>query len=127
MFKAFKYLFYVSLYKRAKSMFIILVASLVLLVVSSLLMNDLIAITTGMTLYLFVLLKWVLILLFIGMIAWSALKIFNIAMDPFSTKDRNSNKDENISSQEDKRKEKILNKEHLFTKSEMILQKYMKD
>ena len=127
MFKAFKYFFYIGLYKRAKSIFLILIAAVISLAVSSLMINDLIAITTGMTLYLLVLLKWVLVLSLIGLISWSALKILNIVMNPLNTHDRKNNNKEDVSAPKDKRKEKILNKEQLFTKSEMILQKYMKD
>jgi len=124
MFKVFKYLLYASLYKKAKSSFITLFVSLVALLVSSFMMNDLIAISTGITLYSLVIAKWALILILLGLIAWSVLKIINRAIDLFGFKTTNT--EDSTDAPKDIRKEKILNKDKLFTKSEIILQKYTK-
>ena len=52
------------------------------------------------------------------------LKIINIATIPFTSEKVVSSTDETVV---DSKKDRILNKEKLFTKSDLILQKYMKD
>ena len=127
MFKALKYLLYASLYQKAKSSFIILLVSTVVLVVGSFMMNDIIGVSSGITLYMLMMAKWVLIITMLGLISFSLLKIINIAMNPFSSKTATQEVVNVTEPVVDTKKENILNKEQIFTKSEMILQKYKKD
>ena len=127
MFKALKYLLYMSLYKKAKSSFIMLLISTVVLVVGSCMMNDIIGISSGMTLYILMLAKWVLIIAMLGLFSFSLLKIINIAMNPFSSKTEEPTVIKVTEPVVDTKRENILNKEQIFTKSEMILQKYKKE
>ena len=115
MFKALKYLLLVSLYKKAKKSFVMLFVYLVTLVLISFIVNDLISISTGITVYIFLLIKWVSIFSLLGLIGFSIIKIFNIATNPF------------LDLEEDKtKKDRILTKKKLFTQSDLIIQKYMK-
>ena len=127
MFKALKYLLYASLYQKAKSSFITLLVSMVVLVVGSFMMNDIIGVSSGMTLYMLMMVKWVLIITMLGLISFSLLKIINIAMNPFSSKTATPEVVKVTEPVVDTKKENILNKEQILTKSEMILQKYKKD
>jgi len=127
MFKALKYLLYASLYQKAKSSFIMLLVSMVVLVVGSFMMNDIIGVSSGMTLYIFMMAKWVLIIAMLGLISFSLLKIINIAMNPFRSKTKIQEFVQVTEFVLDTKKENILNKKQIFTKSEMILQKYKKD
>lgn len=127
MFKALKYLLYASLYQKAKSSFILLLISMVVLVVGSFMMNDIIGVSAGMTLYMLMMAKWVLIIAMLGLISFSLLKIINIAMNPFSSKTATQEVVKGTEPVVDTKKENILNKEQIFTESEMILQKYKKD
>lgn len=124
MFKTLKYLFLASLYKKAKKSFVVLFAYVVSLILFSLMMNDVISVATGGIVYILLPMKWIVILSLLGLIAFSVLKIFNIASNPFDSKDKDENTKQTPSST---KKERILAKEKLFTQSDLILQKYMKD
>ena len=119
MFKVFKYLFLVTLYKKAKKSFVMLAMYVVLLILLSLILNDLISVATGLTVYVLLLVKWVLILLLLLLIAFTLVKIFSVATNPL--KKREEEREVNT------KKERILAKEKLSTKSDLILQKYMKE
>ena len=127
MFKALKYLLYATLYKKAKNSFITFFVSMIVLVVGSFMMNDIIGVSSGMTLYIFIITKWILVIAMLGLISFSLLKIINIAINPFSSKTQTPEVVKATEPTVDTKKENILNKEHIFTKSEMILQKYKKD
>jgi len=124
MFKAFKYLLLAKLYKRAKKSFVILFASLVSLFIVSLIINDLLSIATGMSVYILLTVKWVIILGLLALIFYSFIKILNIALTPFEDVTIPVFKKEE---KHDDKKEYILSKEKLHTKSDLIMQKYMKD
>ena len=117
MLKIFKYLFLVSLYRKAKKSFIVLFSSVLTLVLFSFIINDFIAISTGLSVYVLLFVKWLSIFLLLGLIGFSILKIFNIATTPFETEEVLSI---------DTKKDRILDKEKLFTQSDLIMQKYMK-
>ena len=119
MFKVFKYVFLVNLYKKAKKRFMMLAVYLVLMVLISLILNDLISVATGMNIYVLLSVKWIAILLLLVLIVRNVVKIFHVATNPFEKKE-----DEKVV---DTKKERILAKEKLFTKSDLILQKYMKE
>ena len=122
MFKAFKYIFLANLYKKAKKSFILLFAYLATLMLMSFIINDLISISTGVTVYVLLSTKWISIFLLLSLIGFSILKIFNIATNPFE-----SIVDEEVDSSNESKKNRILSKENLYTQSDLIMQKYTKD
>jgi len=118
MFKLFKYLLLASLYKKAKTNFVILSVCFVMLILSWLMLDDLIPHLAGMNVFIFLTIKWVSIILLLGVMWFNILHIFNIATNPL-----NSQEDEVTKT----KKNKILTKDKLFTKSDLIMQKYTKD
>lgn len=120
MFKTLKYLFLASLYKKAKKSFMMLFVYVVSLVLFIFFISDILSIATGLFFYIVLAVKWVVILALLALISFSLLKIFNIASNPFETKEKKL-------VLKDTKKEKILSKEKLLTQSDLILQKYMKD
>ena len=124
MFKVFKYLFLVNLYKRAKKRILFLVGLVLTLLFFSLIINDLISVSSGMSIQVLLLTKWVIILTIVAFIARTVLQIINIATSPFEKDDTKPLKSIEVV---DTKKEYILSKEKLYTKSDAILQKYMKD
>ena len=128
MFKAFKYLLLANLYKKAKKSFVMLFVYLVSLMLVSLIINDLMSVSTGVIIYILLLIKWIIILSLLSLICLSILKIFNVATNPFETNKQDEfTKDDEAQVSQDIKKERILSKEKLFTRSDLILQKYMKD
>lgn len=118
MFKALKYLFLTNLYKKAKKSFVMLFIYVVSLILFTLVVDDILNISTGIMIYIVLIVKWMVVLTLVSLIAFSILKIFNMASNPFVSKEKES---------KDSKKEKILSREKLSTKSDLILQKYMKD
>jgi len=114
MFRVFRYLFLVTLYKKAKKSFIILLFSIVTLPLISFMINDFIKVSKSSDVYMFIVLKWTIIITLISLIIYNILKIINIAINPFNEE------------KQELKKTYILEKEKLLTKSEKILQKYMK-
>ena len=127
MLKAFKYLLLASLYKKAKKSFVMLFVYLVALMLISFIINDLMSISTGVAVYILLLIKWVLILSLLSLIGFSILKIFNIATNPFESKEDEVSKSNKEKLFTDTKKDRILAKEKLFTQSDLIMQKYIKD
>jgi hypothetical protein len=127
MFKAFKYLLLASLYKKAKKSFMMLIVYVVSLILISFIINDLMSISTGVTVYILLLIKWASILSLLSLIGFSILKILNIATNPFESKENEVTKNDKSKVSTDTKKERILAKEKLFTTSDIIVQKYMKD
>lgn len=118
MFKAIKYFVLAALYKKAKKSLTMLFIYVVLLLLSSFIMNDLMDISTGVTVYMLFLIKWILILSLLGLIVSSVLKIFNIATNPFEEKGNTP---------ADTKRDRILCKEKLLTECDLIINKYLKD
>ena len=127
MFKTFKYLLLASLYKKAKKSFMMLIVYVVSLILISFIINDLMSISTGVTVYILLLIKWASILSLLSLIGFSILKILNIATNPFESKENEVTKNDKSKVSTDTKKERILAKEKLFTTSDIIVQKYMKD
>ena len=127
MFKAFKYLLLASLYKKAKKSFMMLIVYVVSLILISFIINDLMSISTGVSVYILLLIKWASILSLLSLIGFSILKILNIATNPFESKENEVTKNDKSKVSTDTKKERILAKEKLFTTSDIIVQKYMKD
>lgn len=127
MFKAIKYLLLVNLYKKAKKSFMMLFVYVVSLVLISFIINDLMSISTGAMVYIFLLVKWIAIISLLSLIGFSLLKIFNIATNPFEVKQNEVSKDDEAQVSQNTKKDRILAKEKLFSRSDLIVQKYMKD
>ena len=127
MFKALKYIFLANLYRKAKKSFTMLFIYVVSLILVSFIINDLISISTGVAVYILLLIKWVSILSLLSLIGFSILKIFNIATNPFESKENETTKSNKEKISTDTKKDRILAKEKLFTQSDLIMQKYMKD
>jgi len=125
MFKVLKYLLLANLYKRAKKSFYILFGSLISLLLTSLILNDAVSVASGISIYILLLVKWVIILSLLGLIGFSILKIINVATSPFATEEKSQDANETIIV--DVKKARVLNKEKLLSKSDLIMQKYMKD
>ena len=121
MLKVFKYLFIANLYSKAKRSLLGAGVMLVLLVTSTFIMNDLLTVASGSEKYLFLLVKWVLILFFMAMFGYYLLKVFNAATAPIRTKPKATEP----TAVDDKR-ERILAKEQLLRKSDLIMDKYVK-
>ena len=125
MFKVFKYLLLANLYNRAKKSFFILFGSIISLVLTSLILSDAVSVASGMSIYILLLVKWITILSLLGLIGLSILKIINIATSPFVTEEKAQDANETIIAEV--KKARVLNKEKLLSKSDLIMQKYMKD
>ena len=123
MFKVLKYLMFANLYSRAKKSFLILFGSIILIILISLIINDAVSVASGISIFILLIIKWVSILSLMALIGFSILKIINIATAPFKSEKVVTITDAAV----DSKKDRILNKEKLFTKSDLILQKYMKD
>ena len=123
MFKALKYLLFAGLYKKAKRSFLILFGSIIALILINLIISDAVNVSSGMSVYFLLMIKWTTNLFLLWLIGFNALKIFNIATNPFT----NSQPKVKVTKESDSKKDRILAKELLLTKSDLILQKYMKD
>lgn len=121
MFQTLKYIFISSLYKKAKKSITMLLVYMLSLVIFSFFINDLLFVSSGLFMYGVLIFKWIVVLVLLTLIISSAIKIFNIATNPFESK---SDKKED-QKKHDPKKEKILAKETLATKSNRILEKYM--
>ena len=84
----------------------------------SFILNDMMAVASSTVGYLFILVKWVLVLILLGLSFFTLVKIINVASSPFE-----STRSKTV----DEKKERILSKEKLQTKSDLIMQKYTKD
>ena len=126
MFKSIKLLLLFSLYKRAKKTFMLLFFYTITLVIITLIMNDLINISTGVLIYILLLLKWISNLLLLSLIGLSILKIVKVATSPFENEKNASEVNlKNVNMNE--KKAKIVGKDILRSNSDLILQKYMKN
>ena len=115
------------MYKKARKSFIALFVCIVLLALAGSIMNDLLSVSTGAAVYMLLIAKWTISLLLLGLIGFNIMQIFNIAADPFGNKQNEVSKSDMEQVSKDAKKDRILAKEKLLTKSDLILQKYMKD
>ena len=124
MLKIFKYIFLANLYKKAKKSFLWLLGSFVSLILLSFILNDLISVSSGMSIYILLGIKWLGVLILLGLVGYNTIKIINVATTPFeTTKVLPISTKKNI---HDAKKEYILNKDRLLTKSDLIVQKYQR-
>jgi hypothetical protein len=122
MFKIFKYILIANTYNRAKKNFIVLFASFMALILLSFILNDIINASSGVSVYILLGVKWLIVLLFLVVMGYNIVKIINIASTPFESSKISflqTRKEKN-----DLKKEHILKKETLLTKSDLILKKY---
>lgn len=125
MFKMLKYFFVISLYKKAKNQFVILVISLITILLSSLIISDVMTFASGLNPYVLIVLKWCINLSMILLIALTLLKIIKLATPtPIIIKPKKQVRMAKRAA--NKKKETTLKQDKLFTESEMILQKYAK-
>jgi hypothetical protein len=85
-------------------------------------MNDIIAVSGGGFVYIFLMIKWIVILTLLGLIAFTLLKIFNVIKNPFEREQ----KDIKVALG-DSKKEHILSLDQLVSKSDSIINRYIKD
>ena len=124
MFKVFKYLLLANVYKRAKKSIVFLLGLFVFLLLFIFIINDILAISSGVAVTILLFVKWIVILTIFSLIARTTLQLINITTTPFEKVESELS----VSEQKIKsKKEHILGKEKLYTKSDMILEKYMKD
>jgi uncharacterized membrane protein len=123
MFKTLKYLLFAGLYQKAKRSFLVLFGSIITLILINLIISDAVGVSSGMSVYFLLTIKWTANLFLLWLIGFNALKIFNIATNPFASKQPKVK----VIKESDTKKDRILAKETLLTKSDLILQKYMKD
>ena len=128
MFKILKYYFVITIYKKAKKQFLILAISLIIMILSGLIINDVMTVASDLNLYFLIVLKWIIIFLMMIYITFNFIKILKLAMpetNPIIMKYKNiitlNNEPVNI------KKETILKKDKLFTESDNILHKYIRD
>ena len=127
MFRVFKYLIMASIYKKAKKNFIILFISAFFLIITNLIINDLIEISSDKIIFLLLLSRWCITLILLSLIIFSITKIFNIIVNPFEKKDNQSLLSTTSKVYKDKKKDYLLSKEKLLTKSDLIMTKYTKN
>jgi hypothetical protein len=127
MFKALKYFLLATLYKKAKKSFMMLFIYVTSLILISFILNDLINISSGISIYILLLVKWLSILLLLGLVVFSILKILNIATNPFEKHEKEVVDTDKTKAPVNNKKNRILEKDQLFTTSDLIMQKYMKD
>ena len=114
MFKFAKYYFILNWFKKAKRNMLAIVVLVVLLFVSSYMFNDLIAMANEK--FELVVAKWIVIVLFLGVITFNLIQMFKAIPSFF----RREVKSKII----DEKKERIVTKEYLLSRSDLIIGKY---
>ena len=115
MLKALKYIYLVNIYSKSKKSLLMLLIYSVLLIFLSLMLNDIIAVSTGLNAYFFIFIKWFGVLVLLVLMLLSLMKVINVASNPLASNSKSI----------DEKKEKLLSKEKLRTKSDQIIEKYM--
>jgi len=116
MFRIAKYYMLIGLYKRAKKNIVSIVMAILVMIFTSYLFADIIALSGEKYSYGFLVLKWFILLSAMIVIVVNIRKVMKIASRPFSS--------EVIEPAIDTRKEKILAKEKIMTRSDLIMEKY---
>ena len=116
MFKFAKYYVLVNLYKRTNKNIVRVLLSVLLMVLVSYLFADIILVAGEENSYVFLSLKWMILLISIFVIVLNTHKVIKIVSSPFFK--------EITEAEIDVKKERILAKKHLMTKSERIIEKY---
>lgn len=127
MFKTLKYIFLASLYKKAKKNFKMLFIYIIALILINLIVDDLMGVTTNLTIYILLAIKWSSTFVLWYLIGHNIFKIFNMATNPFEQKEDLATQSVDDTTSSDSKKKRILDKDKLLTKSDLIIQKYMKD
>lgn len=122
MLKVIKYLFLAKIFKKANKNILAVIVSMFLIVFTSMLMNDLVDVSSGIYSYLFILFKWMFNVCFLAILVHNLIKLLAVLNESISLR---TTKDKDPVSEA--KRERVLNKECLATKSERIVQKYMKE
>ncbi|MEN4046978.1 hypothetical protein [Sulfurimonas sp. NWX367] len=115
MLRILKYLYLANFYRKTKSHIGILILYGVVLLLVSLIMNDLISVSQESVAYFMLLIKWVIVFALLWLIVLKIIRIFTMASQPFSKEKKT-----------DSKKGHLLSKEKLLTQSEQIMEKYVK-
>jgi len=117
--KIFQYLIIANIYKKAKKEIVLSVTLLLFLFIGTAMINDFMKITQGEFVYILVILKWFIIILFVGIILKIIKKAIILSIKPLPKKEKTNEKKQCHHN--------IMQKKILLTESEMILQKYRRD
>ena len=119
MFRAFKYIFFVNVYRQSKRNIAFVLGSLLALMLTVMISNDLITATAGLEKYLLILMKWSIVFLILGLLVINLKSIWKKAIKSVSlAKEKDDTTEPNI------QKESILTKSKLKSRSDLILEKY---
>ena len=119
MFRAFKYIFFVNVYRQSKKNIAFVLGSLLALMLTVMISNDLITATAGLEKYLLILMKWSIVFLILGLLVINLKSIWKKAIKSVSlAKEKDDTTEPNI------QKESILTKSKLKSRSDLILEKY---
>ena len=113
----FKYLFLANVYKKTRRRVMFLVVTLVMLIMTTLLFNDLIGATSGLIKYLFILTKWSLVVTYLWIIVHNLKKIWKVARSTMPLPSR-------VSDPLNPKKEILMAKVTLQSRSDLIINKY---
>jgi len=122
MFKAIKYIFLANLFTKAKKSVYTFFVALLVMVVSTFILNDVIEVSDTNTIFVLIATKWFIILTMLTVMGFSIFKILSTTINPLS-----SSKPKEIVKTAvivDTKKVRILNKEKLTSRSEQIMNKY---
>ena len=120
MFKLAKYYLLVHLYKRAKFSVVLVLVSLMLMLITSLVFVDLMAMAKGSAYVLLVVVKWFILFGLLGFVLYHIAKILRSASNTWCIA---QSKVETLTS---KKKAQPMNKEKLRSRSDLVLEKYRK-
>ncbi len=119
MFKLAKYYMLANIYKRAKFSVLVVFASVVAMVVISLVFADLVVMSTGSVKALIVGAKWILLFTLLGLTFFHLRKIVRSSSLPFG-------EDASVPVVVDEKKERVMEKIKLHSRSDLIMDKYRK-
>ncbi len=118
MFKLAKYYVLVNIYKRARFSVLLVLVSLILMLITSLVFADLMAMANGSGKTVLIALKWFILFTLLGLMAYHLRKILRSASRPFGTTE---SKAEIVNN---KKRERLMSKENLHSRSDLVLEKY---
>lgn len=121
MFRAVKFIFLATLFRRAKRFISFLLLSLVVLLLFNLLISDLIDVSSESMVFILLAVKWSVTIILIVFSAFMGKKIVEIALRPLGSSDNRTKVQP-----EDKKRYHILEKNTLHSRSDLIYEKYKK-
>jgi NADH:ubiquinone oxidoreductase subunit H len=118
MFKLAKYYVLVNIYKRARFSVLLVLISLVLMFITALIFSDLMAMVNVSGRTVLIAMKWLILFILIGLMAYHLRKILRSTSHPFGTTEGKSEIVVN------KKRERLMAKENLHSRSDLVLEKY---